>query len=100
MAEQVAVDVAVDCGRPEELSMVERIERLQPELQLLRFRPPEGFQQRDIRIEHSRPVERPAGGRARSAQGIRSESRSVEILLPVSWIVVQIQRTPDAAGKM
>ena len=54
------VEVAIDGGRAEELSMIERIERLQSELKLFGLGKSESFQQRHIEIEESRSVEEAA----------------------------------------
>ena len=57
LAEGSTVNVAVDCLRAEELSVVECIEGLQAELQRFRIREFEAPQQRKVEIEFSGSVE-------------------------------------------
>src|SRR5690348_4434651 len=90
LAKELAVEVAVDGHRSEKLRVIKRIERLQPELQRLRFRQAERSQQREVEIQRAGTVKAAPRCAARSAEGVRAEQREVEVRHCVARIVIQL----------
>src|SRR5579883_104889 len=60
LPEQGGIDTAVHGSRAEELSVIEDVERLQPELKRFGLPQPRGLEQRHIEIQRPRPMKRPA----------------------------------------
>src|SRR5580692_9722475 len=93
LAEGRTADVAVNRLRPEELGVVENVERFDAELERLRFGQSQVLEQRHIEVLHAGTVEIAARGVARRTERVIAEQRRIEIGPGVSGIRVQIQRT-------
>src|SRR5208283_1490028 len=87
-----AVDIPIDRLRSKKLRVVECIERFDSELQRLSFGQTEIFQQRQIEVVYSRPVEESPPGRSWSSQRILAELQCVEIGSAISGIMIKIKR--------
>src|SRR5713226_3351083 len=88
--EEMTVNVAVDGHGPEELRLIEDVESFQPKLQRFCFRQVDISHQREIGVEHPRPVEEPARGVARRTQGIDGKQRGIEIRLAIRRIRFEV----------
>src|SRR4051812_21182155 len=91
-SEQRAVDIALNRRRAEELRVVEDVESLQPELRALLFCDPEILQQREIRIELSRAIERSPRRVARRAERALRECLGIEVGQRITGISVETER--------
>src|SRR5256885_13735650 len=69
LAESRARDVAIHCRRAVELRCVEYVEGFQTELHCVALTERDGLQQREIGVDHPRPVKEPARRVAQMAEG-------------------------------
>src|SRR5262249_32064507 len=90
LPKSTTVTIAIDSSRPEELSVVERVEGLQSKLKLLGLREPEGLEQSEIEIELARSIEGATRSCTRTAQRVLNEQRCVEVRLTVARIVIDV----------
>src|SRR5215471_593877 len=90
LAEEGAVDIGIHGRGSKKLCMIERIERFDPQLQRPRFGERERLQHREIEVQHSRSMKRPARGAARRSQGVIAKSERVEIRQPIARIAVEV----------
>lgn len=91
LAKRGIVDVAINGIRPEELRMVEGVERFKAEFQAFRFGKRGVLQQRDVPIVHAGSVEETSRCVPRRAERWQAEQRSIKVGLPVSGIVIDLQ---------
>src|ERR1700689_3253536 len=92
LSKRRTVDVAVYCGRPLKLGVVEDVESFEPKLQRPGLLQRHALEQSHIVIVDARAVEESALGVAGLSQRLQTEKAGIEIGLSVARIVIQIER--------
>src|SRR5690242_7023290 len=97
LAEEGAVDIAIDCDGAEELGVIEGVEALGAEFQSALL-PLEGAAEREIEVQRAGAVESAARRGSRRAERVGMEQLGIEIRHSVARIVVDAQRTGRVVG--
>lgn len=100
IAEGSAVDVPIHKVVTEELCMVKRVKRLEPEFERFRLRHPGELVNSNVVVGHPRRVKESPRRSARSSELVGTEQGGVEIGLAVAWILIDMEVARNHVGKI